>query len=132
LKVVKELISESKEEVCEETNGTRNDRKRELDRRNFVETINEAWKAEIGKFFKIVNREKLSKDGVMALEVEPEWHHKDEGWTCSSKFNRVILEEIREQELIAEETIIEEAGEWKVMVEEKVVLGELRKSKKES
>jgi len=127
LKDVKEILSKSNEVICEGTNGTGYDRKRELDRRNFVEIINEAWKVEIGKFFKIINREKLSKEGVMDIEVEPEWYRKEMGWASASRFKREILEEIRNQGLIAEEAVKEEAGEWKIIVEEEVVLGEPRK-----
>jgi len=101
-------------------------RKRQLNRKSFERSIEEAWKHEIGKFFKIVNREKMINEGAVMLELEIKWEKIAESWVGRTEYPEIAESELREQ-LLVEDGILSRIGEEliiKVMPGKNLMSGE--------
>jgi len=82
-------------------------RKRLLDRKSFEKAVEEAWNQDIGKFFKIINREKLASNGTVDLVIDIKWENQEnQGWIGTTEYPEIVAQEIWHQNIASKAEII--------------------------
>jgi len=109
VKQVETLLSQPDTEIGESASEDNTDsegsyRKRFLDRKSFEKAVEEAWSQNIGKFFKIINREKLSANGTVELSIDIEWE-ENQGWIGKTEYPEIAAQEIWRQNIASKSEV---------------------------